>query len=198
MTEAEWLESPWPDHLLEFLPAEAGERKFHLVVCAFQRRMKPELAPWIEDVERNLDGLPVQQAWEEQEDPHRGHCRFEVKGVRPSVSGWDHVERIIHPLVNFPFRPRWVCDYTQLVADLLRDIFGNPFRPVPIDPAWLTSKVIAIAHGIYDGHAFDRMPILAEALEAAGCTNAEVLAHCRGSGPHARGCWVVDRLTGKS
>jgi hypothetical protein len=62
------------------------------------------------------------------------------------------------------------------------------------DPHWQTSTAIGLAQAIYDQRAFDRMPILADALEDAGCTNEEVLAHCRGEGPHVRGCWVVDML----
>ncbi len=79
----------------------------------------------------------------------------------------------------------------------LRDIIGNPFRPVTADPAWLTSDVVALAHGIYEEKAFDRMPILADALQDAGCENDDVLSHCRGPGPHVRGCWVVDLILGK-
>jgi hypothetical protein len=84
-------------------------------------------------------------------------------------------------------------------AELARDIFGNPFRPVELDPAWLTSDVLALARGIYDEHAFDRMPILADALQDAGCDSDDVLIHCRdASAIHARGCWVVDLLLSKS
>jgi len=80
---------------------------------------------------------------------------------------------------------------------LLRDIFGNPFRPVSVDLSWLTSTVLQLASGIYADRAFDRMPILADALQDAGCDSAEVLEHCRGPGPHVRGCFVVDLLLGK-
>ncbi len=80
---------------------------------------------------------------------------------------------------------------------LLRCIFGNPFRPVAIAPAWLTSTVVALAKGIYDERAFDRMPILADALQDAGCDGDDILAHCRGPGPHVRGCWAVDLVLGK-
>ncbi|MBP3959963.1 hypothetical protein J8F10_32375 [Gemmata sp. G18] len=73
----------------------------------------------------------------------------------------------------------------------------TPFRPVALDPAWLTSTVVALAQGIYDGGAFDRLPILADALQDAGCDSKDVLGHCRGPGPHARGCWVVDLLLNK-
>lgn len=82
-------------------------------------------------------------------------------------------------------------------AALVRDIFGNPFRPAPVDPSWLTATVRELARGIYEDRAFDRLPILADALEDAGCADPEVLGHCRGEGPNVRGCWVIDRLLGK-
>jgi hypothetical protein len=77
-------------------------------------------------------------------------------------------------------------------ADALRDALGNPFAPVEWHRSWQTETVAALAKGIHFDNAFDRLPILADALEEAGCDCAEVLAHCRGPGPHARGCWVVD------
>ena len=84
----------------------------------------------------------------------------------------------------------------QLI-DLLHEVFGNPFSPARVDPAWLSSDVVALARIAYDGPAFDHLPILADALEDAGCTDAAILDHCRGPGPHVRGCWVVDLLLGK-
>jgi len=82
-------------------------------------------------------------------------------------------------------------------SELIRDLFGNPFRPVTILPEWLTSTVVSLATGIYIEKAFDRMPILADALQDAGCDDEQVLGHCRGSGPHTRGCWAVDGCLGK-
>jgi hypothetical protein len=82
-------------------------------------------------------------------------------------------------------------------VDVLRDLFADRFRPVVLRPGWLTPTVLALAAGVYDDHAFDRLPILADALEEAGCDNRDVLDHCRGPGPHARGCWVVDLVLGK-
>src|SRR5262249_23472844 len=79
----------------------------------------------------------------------------------------------------------------------LRCIFGNPFHPVTLTPAWQTSTVTALAQSIYDDRAFDRLPILADALEDAGCDNADILNHCRQPGEHVRGCWVVDLILGK-
>ncbi|AMV22943.1 hypothetical protein VT84_00935 [Gemmata sp. SH-PL17] len=77
-------------------------------------------------------------------------------------------------------------------------ILDNPFRPVAFDPAWRTSDVVALAQGIYADRAFDRMPILADALQEAGCDNTDVLTHCRADTVHARGCWVVDGVLGKA
>ncbi len=85
----------------------------------------------------------------------------------------------------------------KLVCDVLRDIFGNPVHPVSAEPSWQTATVVSLAQAIYDQRRFQDMPILADALEEAGCTNEEVLAHCRSEGPHTRGCWLVDLLLGK-
>jgi hypothetical protein len=67
-----------------------------------------------------------------------------------------------------------------------------------IDPAWLTPTVTSLAQAIYDERAFDRMPVLADALEDAGCTSTDMLEHCRGGGEHVRGCWVVDLILNKT
>ncbi|MFL5341777.1 MAG: hypothetical protein ACJ8F7_16655 [Gemmataceae bacterium] len=86
-------------------------------------------------------------------------------------------------------------------AQLVREVFGNPFRPVAIDPDWLTWRdgtAVKLAQTIYDDKRFDIMPILADALHEAGCTNDEILKHCTEPGEHVRGCWVVDLILGKS
>jgi hypothetical protein len=82
-------------------------------------------------------------------------------------------------------------------AALLRDIFGNPFRPVTLDPTWLTPTVKALAQAIYEERAFADLPVLADALEEAGCNSQEILSHLRGPGAHTRGCWALDLLLGK-
>jgi hypothetical protein len=82
-------------------------------------------------------------------------------------------------------------------AMLLRDIFGNPFRPVVLDPSWRKPNVTKLAKSVYDKRAFDRLPVLADALVKAGCENADILHHCRQGREHVRGCWVVDVLLGK-
>ncbi len=82
---------------------------------------------------------------------------------------------------------------------LVRDIYGpNPFRPVVFDPSWRTSTAVGLARSMDESHDFAAMPLLADALEDAGGDSPDVLAHCRGDGPHVRGCWVVDLVLGPS
>jgi hypothetical protein len=99
----------------------------------------------------------------------------------------------------------WNATYAsqlRLESSLLRDSVGSlPFRPINLEVEVLTWKdgtVVKLAQGIYNDRAFDGLPILADALEEARCTDPAMLDHCRGPGPHVRGCWVVDLLLGKS
>jgi hypothetical protein len=91
-----------------------------------------------------------------------------------------------------------VADAADVIARLDSDIFGSLYRPIAFDPSWRTEAVVGMARGMYEGRDFGPMPVLADALEDAGCTDADVLAHCRGPGPHVRGCWVVDLVLGKA
>jgi hypothetical protein len=88
-----------------------------------------------------------------------------------------------------------------ILADLLREIIGPvPFGRGTIPTSllrWNDGTVSKIAQAIYEERAFERLPILADALEDAGCDDADILAHCRSAGPHVRGCWVIDLLLGK-
>jgi hypothetical protein len=107
-----------------------------------------------------------------------------------------------------PYGPAW--DNARDAAgasqcDILRDLFGNPFRPVTLGPAWRTPTLLALAEASYEhrllpsGH-FDpqRLAILADALLDAGCEDTEISGHLRHAGPHVRGCAVVDLILGKS
>src|SRR5262249_60325227 len=83
-------------------------------------------------------------------------------------------------------------------AALIRDILGNPFRPVTFSPAWLTPVVASLAQATYEqrqlstGHLNPhRLALLSDALEEAGCTDADILSHLRSPGPHVRGCWAL-------
>ncbi|MFO0825657.1 MAG: hypothetical protein U0792_21475 [Gemmataceae bacterium] len=85
------------------------------------------------------------------------------------------------------------------LTPLLRDIFGNPFRPVAFDPEWRSDTAVSLSKHIYEARDFAQMPILADALQDTGCSNADVLNHCRDTSlTHVRGCWVVDGVLGKS
>jgi hypothetical protein len=85
---------------------------------------------------------------------------------------------------------------------LLRDLCNNPFQHPPridhVCRTWSHGLLPKLAQALYDERAFERLPILADALEEAGCNDAAILAHCRGGGEHVRGCWVVDLLLGKA
>jgi hypothetical protein len=90
-------------------------------------------------------------------------------------------------------------------ATLVREIFGNPFRPVVLSPGWCAPAVLALAQATYDNRTLpagtlepERLAVLADALEEAGCTDADILGHLRGPGLHYRGCWCVDTLLNKS
>jgi hypothetical protein len=89
-------------------------------------------------------------------------------------------------------------------CELMRDIFGNPFRPAALDPAWRTPVVVALATATYEERILpagtldlQRLAVLADALEDAGCTDTVILAHLREPNPHVRGCWAIDLLLGK-
>jgi hypothetical protein len=82
---------------------------------------------------------------------------------------------------------------------LARDIFGNPFRSVAFSPAWRTNTAVLLARQMHDSREFSAMPILADALQDAGCDSDAILSHCRDTNQaHVRGCWVVDQVLGKS
>jgi hypothetical protein len=89
-------------------------------------------------------------------------------------------------------------EFVTTVCALLRDIFGNPFRPVQFKKAWRTDTAVALARTMYDSREFSAMPILADALQDAGCEDEQVLNHCRdATAPHVRGCWVCDLVLSK-
>ncbi len=90
-------------------------------------------------------------------------------------------------------------------GSLVREIFGNPFRPKPLDLSRITPTVETLAQAAYDDRTVpsgelykDRLAVLSDALEDAGCTDADILTHLRSPSPHVRGCWALDLLLGKS
>ncbi len=144
---------------------------------------------------------PLYLALPEGEREARARVAAAADAVRYAASATD---RPVEPAHDIAAAVHWVRraesgedeSQTAVSTTLLRDVFGNPVRPAMLSPAWLTSTVVQLARGIYHDRAFDRLPILADALLDAGCDNADMLDHCRGEGPHVRGCWVVDLLLG--
>jgi hypothetical protein len=125
----------------------------------------------------------------------------EVRNVPPTARSYVEGGKVV--TVELPMsraRRKWNARRDAESAaqcELIREVFGNPFRPVAADPSWRTPAVLGFADTIYHKRAFYQLPGLAAALEQAGCTNADVLSHCRTRGPHVRGCWVVDLLLDK-
>ena len=146
---------------------------------------------------RDTDGPDDVATWESQTAAEQT-CAPDAKLAARTTAA------LVARVVNTPpgeAIPRFVPghpDEQRHQAHLLQDIIGNPFRPVTLNPAWLTPTVTGLAAAIYDERAFDRMPVLADALEEAGCDHPDVLAHCRGEDIHERGCWVLDLVIGKA
>jgi hypothetical protein len=122
-------------------------------------------------------------------------CAQDIRGsVTACLS--NAAESLSSGWIDFP-NDYSVAAERRVQATLIRDIFGNPFRPVTFSPAWRTDAVLTLARQMYDSRDFSAMPILADALQDAGCDNEDILNHCRSDGPHVRGCWVADLVLGK-
>jgi hypothetical protein len=115
--------------------------------------------------------------------------------LKPGSDEW----RGLAALVYLPFERntpayRWVPAQVHSV-ELLREVYGNPYRRIDLKPEWLTDTAVVLARQMYEARDFGAMPILADALQDAGCDNDDILTHCRDSKPvHVRGCWVVDQV----
>ena len=202
MTEAEWLACNDPTPMLTFLGPHT-ERKYRLAACACCRRLWYLLTDLrsqraVELAERVADQVELEI-----------HLPFAKEEARKAVN-------LVHTPRDFPAAAaaltvchmphgiRHIIDYAgpppdeaanlrPEQCDLLRDIFGNPFRPVTFSPSWRTDTTLSLAAQMYDSRDFSAMPILADALQDAGCDNADILNHCRDTTvPHVRaaGSWT--------
>jgi hypothetical protein len=118
---------------------------------------------------------------------------------REAAAAMATIKMLGAPIPDAHLYKEWLApDPAELAmqASFLRDIFGNPFRPVAYSPQWRTATTVAIARQMDESRDFSAIPILTDALEDAGCTDAAILDHGRGPDPHVRGCWVVDFLLG--
>jgi hypothetical protein len=194
MTEAEWQSCQYPMPMLEYLRGQASDRKLRLFACACQRRIWHLL-------KEGEAGRKLVQALEPYADGFldadklpallRDSTAFGVAAIcsRDAAFSSERLGLLV------------AAEEQQAHADLLRCIFGDPFKPLSIPPAvlaWLQGTVVKLATAIYEGRKWEDMPLLGDALEEAGVTDQAVLDHCRGPGPHARGCHVVDALLGRS
>jgi len=224
MTEEEWLACDDPEPMFDLLPTDASDRKLRLFGVACCRHVEEHL--WagigshvaIKVAEEYADGLSTveelrtaQQAVESHLELYPGEPVYDASFWACSKAMNEAAWRCAFYAANCTMRPfdgkGPECDTeavtvritaTRAQAAFLRDIFGNPFRYVAVDSAWLTSTVKALARQMYESRDFPAMPILADILEDAQCDTAEILNHCREPGPHVRGCWVVDLVLGKA
>lgn len=214
MTEAEWLSTPDAPALFHHLRSwvKPPGRKHRLFACAVCRECWHLLTDLgrhaVAVAEATLDGNATRDNWSAVShdlamEQYRLHGRLD-RLTSPSAEV--QASLIASAAVAFD----WPGEYAAgeairnlphegvPVADLLRDIFGNPCRLVTFLPEWRTSTVLALAEQMYEARDFSAMPILADALQDAGCTDDAILTHCRGLGPHVRGCFCVDAILGKT
>jgi hypothetical protein len=223
MNEADWLTCPDPRPLLEMVQEEITERKLRLFACACVRRVWDQLTDERSRVAVKLAELAADQPVPYRElDQASGEAEeaFEDAldiGKPGSVEDAARATQIAAAAAaSYASNPDLRdCGLNEVLlgaldasaagasaelgvqANLLRDIVLNPFRSVAVDRAWLTPAAVAIARHVYDKDDFLSLPVLADALEDAGCDNAVILAHLRGPGPHVRGCWALDLILGK-
>jgi hypothetical protein len=219
MTEQEWLTGTDLLKLLVFLRGRASERKLRLFACTCCREVIPFfqgktdfLGKKYLDAVSAAEHLADRQITEEEvgrvrrrwnridEDSLPERQDYQVRMIRGAL-GQDAFRGANYSLF-------WATDVDVSPLGSLYCVFGNPFRPVRSDPAWLAwhdRTIPQLAGAIYEdrdlpsGHLDNtRLAVLADALEDAGCDNQDILGHCRSGGEHVRGCWVVDLLLGKT
>jgi hypothetical protein len=188
MKEAQWLVCANPEPMLAFLKDRLSERKFRLFDVALARLLPPhDRAEQDEERGRAIATAELFADGRASKRKLTAAARCRLGAGYWTVAQGDAFEAAQRSIDDWYLRDR-----QAELADLLREIAGNPFRPVALDPSWRTSDAQALARTIYDERAFERMPILGDALEDAGCTDQASLDHCRRDGHHVRSCWVVD------
>jgi hypothetical protein len=205
--EADWLDWVDPRPMLRFLRLRASDRKLRLFACAccrlvWDRLPGDHVRRAVELGERYAEALVV----ESEMKPARREFNKAIAGAR-GVNA--RLAQAVAELLRARFSPALVAERARTgreafllqwrQCDLLRDLF-RPFRRVGGEPSWLPPEdgpVLRTALAIYEQRRWQDMPLLADILAEAGCADDEVLSHCRGPGPHVRGCWVLDELLGR-
>jgi hypothetical protein len=211
--EAKWLACNDPRAMLDFLRGRgtATPRKCRLFSCACCRRLwdrlrDPRSRRAIAAAEAYADGLisqaDLKRAWNEASRAQRstkGHSVALEAAAKAAHPGLGSVLGGVNSAAYAGGHWQTAGWKSERAAQavLFRDLFGNPFRPLVFDPAWRTADVWRLAQAIYQERAFDRFPVLADLLEEAGATDVALLTHLRGSGPHAKGCQVLDAILEK-
>ena len=224
MTEAEWDTGEDPTLLVDALRNRASERKLRLfgVLCcrqAWDFVADPPPRRVLDAAEVHADGtlcederraaeLEALDAYErelEREDEFGLPVGEMVRLIATTAYTADDalgIASYVPVLARYGERATFQGIVDDLRAEqclFIRELFHNPFRPVPFPPAWRTDTAVALARAMYEAREFSAMPILADALQDAGCDCADILAHCRDASlTHVRGCWVVDLVLGKS
>jgi hypothetical protein len=215
VTEADWLACTDPLLMLDELGRQVSRRKARLILCAWAgqswRLMDERSRAAVDVAERFADGLAdtselidaqngAQEVWRGIEVVRRKSSRGEWGAMKAAAVARDAAS----PSLDLRALKGWARGGNGAAkvyrSDRLRCLFANPFRSVRLDPAWLAwneSTVRQLAEAVYAERAFDRLPVLADALEDAGCSDAELLGHLRSGGEHVRGCWSVDLILGK-
>jgi hypothetical protein len=192
--EWEWLACADAGRMLAWLRGRLSERKLRLFVCACCRRL-----PHVMEDGRNVVAVEAEELYADGLVPKR-----EVRKARKAARlGWlSSFEAFDEAVLAVQASPLWTTPARQReLADVLREVAGNPFRPLMLRYAWRAwqgGTVVRLAQAIYAERRFDDLPVLADALEDAGCADEQVLGHCRGPGEHVRGCWLLDALLGKA
>ncbi len=213
MTEQAWLASNDSWEMLHFLSGNASVRKRRLFACARCRAFWDHVTDErsrqaVEVAERFADHRATNAEFEAAVAAVWGAPSISEVGGRVAASAlmWDGDGESAWDTAFDQGGTEAERDALYAVADgvgeLLRDVFGNPFRPISLNPAWRTPIVVHLAQAAYDERELPsgwldaaRLAVLADALESTGCAD-EILYHLRGPGPHLRGCWALDLLLG--
>ncbi|QEG32042.1 hypothetical protein GobsT_68920 [Gemmata obscuriglobus] len=214
MTEQQWLASASPVAMLHHLNADGNARKpllYAIAVCLREPELKTEaLHRWVELAERYLRGGVENCDLDDESfnadaeanvlaQFNQGQTKVQYAAIADALGCvWITANAEYDLDADDPPVPLEELEPVRRAnADLVRDIFGNPFRPVRFAPGWRTDTAIAIARQMYESRDFSAMPVLADALQDAGCDCADILAHCRDPQQvHVRGCWVADLVLG--
>jgi hypothetical protein len=190
--EALWRAWNDPAAMLDHLMPALTERKRLLIACAISRRLPLAMLH-----ARNVAAVESAERYADALCPRREMKRACKHSALPWLADLDPNEAAYRAVSELRGETNEV---NAPVCDAIREVVGNPFCPVEMRREWLRNNGGAagrVLEAIEGERRYEDLPILADALEDAGCSVASLLDHCRGPGPHLRGCWVLDLLRGR-